>query len=251
MRMILDEYEYAQKMIKEKRFLDKPMSSCDINILARYYRWYEGLTGIKLKKEIIDFCEKATNIYNDISYESRIEYACNLSKRLKLRLPKSVFLTQTEIDIIKNIDSSENIKKTLFGMLCLSKYYKVTSIKVLRTENENASDRLYYNRPISDVLTLMKIRLNKAQRYGLMYELQHSNLVNAKYNGNYEMLFYDKIGEQQYEIKYIEDILMYYEIIIKNKDNLTLCSKCGRPMFVYNTHKNRQCVEPVCKECKI
>jgi hypothetical protein len=97
----------------------------------------------------------------------------------------------------------------------------------------------------------MKIRLNKAQRYGLMYELQHSNLVNAKYNGNYEMLFYDKIGDPQHEIRYIEDILMYYEIIIKNKDNLTLCSKCQRPMFVYNTHKNRQFVEPVCKECKI
>ena len=32
MRMILDEYEYAQKMIREKRFLDKPMSSSDINI---------------------------------------------------------------------------------------------------------------------------------------------------------------------------------------------------------------------------
>ena len=251
MRMILDEYEYAQKMIKEKRFLDKSMSSCDVNILARYYRWCEGLTGIKLKNEIIDFCEKATNIYNDISYESRIEYACNLSKRLKLRIPKSIFLTQTETNIIKNIDNNENIKKTLFGMLCLSKYYKATSIKVSKTENENISDRLYYNRPISDVLTLMKIRLNKNQRYGLMYEIQHSNLVNVKYNGNYEMIFYDKIGEPYYEIKYIEDILMYYEIIIKNKDNLFLCSRCGRPMFAYNTHKNRKFVEPVCKKCKI
>lgn len=251
MRMILDEYEYAQKMIKEKRFLDKSMSSCDINILAKYYRWCEGLTGIKLKKEIMDFCEKTTNIYNDISYESRIEYACNLSKKLRLRIPKPIFLTQTEIDIIKNIDFNENVKKTLFGMLCLSKYYKVTSVKVLKNENENVSDKLYYNRPISDVLTLMKLRLNKAQRYGLMYELQHSNLVNVKYNGNYEVLFYDKIGEPAYEIKHIEDILMYYEIIIKNKENLTFCSKCGKPIFIYNTHKNRQCVETVCKECKI
>ena len=251
MKMILDEYEYAQKMIKEKRFLDKPMSSCDINILARYYRWYDGLSGNKLKKEIIDFCENTTNIYNDISYESRIDYACNLSKRLKLRIPKPIFLTQIEIDIIKNIEFNENIRKTLFGMLCLSKYYKVTSVKVLKTNNENISDKLYYNRPISDVLSIMKIRLNKPQRYGLMYELQHSNLVNAKYNGNYEILFYDKIGEQTYEIKYIEDILMYYEIIIKNKENLVLCSKCERPMFVYNTHKNRKIVEPVCKECKI
>ena len=104
MKMILDEYEYAQKMIKEKRFLDKPMSSCDINILARYYRWYDGLSGNKLKKEIIDFCENTTNIYNDISYESRIDYACNLSKRLKLRIPKPIFLTQIEINIIKNIE---------------------------------------------------------------------------------------------------------------------------------------------------
>lgn len=251
MKMILDEYEYAQKMIKEKRFLDKPMSSCDINILARYYRWYDGLSGNKLKKEIIDFCENTTNIYNDISYESRIDYACNLSKRLKLRIPKPIFLTQIEINIIKNIEFNENIRKTLFGMLCLSKYYKITSVKVLKTNNENISDKLYYNRPISDVLSIMKIRLNKPQRYGLMYELQHSNLVNAKYNGNYEILFYDKIGEQIYEIKYIEDILMYYDIIIKNKENLVLCSKCERPMFVYNTHKNRKIVEPVCKECKI
>ena len=251
MRMILDEYEYAQKMIKETRFLDKPMSSSDINILAKYYRWCNDLTGNKLKNEIIDFCKKATNIYNDISYESRIDYACNLSKRLKLRIPKPIFLTQTEVDIIKDIDFNENMKKTLFGMLCLSKYYKITSIKAVRTQNENASNRLYYNRPISDVLFLMKIRLNKVQRYGLMYELQHSNLVNAKYNGNYEMLFYDKTGEQKYEIKYIEEILMYYEIIIKNKENLSFCSKCGRPMFVYNTHKNRKSVEPVCKECKV
>ena len=251
MKMILDEYEYAQKMIKEKRFLDKPMSSCDINILARYYRWYDGLSGNKLKKEIIDFCENTTNIYNDISYESRIDYACNLSKRLKLRIPKPIFLTQIEINIIKNIEFNENIRKTLFGMLCLSKYYKITSVKVSKTNNENISDKLYYNRPISDVLSIMKIRLNKPQRYGLMYELQHSNLVNAKYNGNYEILFYDKIGEQIYEIKYIEDILMYYDIIIKNKENLVLCSKCERPMFVYNTHKNRKIVEPVCKDCKI
>lgn len=251
MKMILDEYEYVQKMIKEKRFLDKPMSSTDINILAKYYRWCEGLTGNKLKNEVINFCEKATNIYNDISYESRIDYACNLSKKLKLRVPKPVYLTLTEIDIIKNIELNENIKKTLFGMLCLSKYYKITSIKITKNENEINSDKLYYNRPISDVLMLMKIRLNKAQRYGLMYELQHSKLVNARYNGNYEILFYDTIGEQKYEIKYIEDILMYYEIIMKNKENLTICSKCGKPMFVYNTHKNRQIVEPVCKDCKI
>lgn len=251
MKMILDEYEYAQKMIKEKRFLDKPMSSIDINILAKYYRWYDGLSGNKLKNEIIEFCEKATNIYNDISYESRIDYACNLSKKLKLRVPKPVFLTQTEIDIIKNIEFNENIKKTLFGMLCLSKYYKVTSVKVSKVETDLISERLYYNRPISDVLSLMKIRLNKAQKYGLMYELQHSKLVNAKYNGNYEILFHDNIGEQKYEIRYIEDILMYYEIIMKNKDNLSLCSKCGRPMFIYNTHKSRQVIEPVCKECKI
>ena len=26
-------------------------------------------------------------------------------------------------DIIKNIDFNENVKRTLFGMLCLSKYY--------------------------------------------------------------------------------------------------------------------------------
>lgn len=251
MRMILDEYEYAQRMIKEKRFLDKPMSSCDLNILAKYYRWCEDLSGIKLKNQIIDFCETSTTIYKDISYESKIDYACNLSKKLKLRIPKPVFLTQTEIDIMMNIDFNENMKKTLFGMLCLSKYYKITSIKVIKTASENISDKLYYNRPISDVLYLMKIRLNKPQRYGLMYDLQHSNLVNVKYNGNYEMLFYDKIGEQKYEIKYIKDILMYYEIIIKNKDNLSFCTKCGRPMFIYNTHKNRQIVEPVCKSCKI
>lgn len=251
MRIILDEYEYAQKMIKEKRFLDKPMSSGDINILAKYYRWCEGLSGVKLKNEIEDFCEKATNIYNDISYESRIDYACNLSKKLKLRIPKPIYLTESEINIIQNIDFNENIKKTLFGMLCLSKYYKVTSIKAVRTINENASDRLYYNRPISDVLFLMKIRLNKPQRYGLMYDIQHSGLVNAKYNGNYEILFYDNIGDKKYEINYIEDILMYYEIILKNKENLTLCSKCGRPMFIYNTHKNRQTSEPICKDCKI
>lgn len=249
MKMILDEYEYAQKMIKEKRFLDKPMSSCDINILAKYYRWYDGLNGNKLKNEIIEFCKSATNIYNSISYESRIDYACNISKRLKLRIPKPIFLSQSEIDIIKNIEFNENIKKTLFGILCLSKYYKVTSIKVSKTTNE--SDRLYYNRPISDVLLLMKIRLNKVQKYGLMYELQHSNLVNAKYNGNYEILFYDKIGDNKYEIKHIEDILMYYEIIIKNKENLAFCSKCGKPIFIYNTHKNRQAIEPICKDCKI
>ena len=239
MKMILDEYEYAQRMLKEKRFLDKPMSSLDLNILARYYRWCEDLSGVKLKNKIIDFCEESTTIYNDISYESKIDYACSLSKKLKLRIPKPVFLTQSEIDIVKNIDFNENMKKTLFGMLCLSKYFKVTSIKAVRTVNENASDRLYYNRPISDVLSMMKIRLNKPQRYGLMYDLQHSNLVNVKYNGNYEVLFYDNIGEQKYEIKYIEDILMYYEIIIKSKENLALCTKCGRPMFIYNTHKNR------------
>ena len=54
------------------------------DVLARYHRWCCGLTGIKLKNEIIDFCEKATNLYNDISYESKIDYACNLSKRLFL-----------------------------------------------------------------------------------------------------------------------------------------------------------------------
>ena len=83
-----------------------------------------------------------------------------------------------------------------------------------------------------------------------MAELNEDGSVN-KYNGNYEILFYDKIGDNKYEIKHIEDMLMYYEIIIKNKENLTFCSKCGKPIFIYNTHKNRQAIEPICKECKI
>lgn len=246
--MILNELEYCRNMIDNNKFIEKDMSSIDLIILAKYFRWELNITGKKLKDEIIKFCENSS-MYNPVLHDQKIDYACKVSKNFKLRIPKPIFITKDEVDILSKI-KNDNIRKTLFGMLCIAKYYKETTV-IVNSYKEGKSNKLYYNKNISDVLEIMKIKANKYQKYNIMFDIQHSNLVNVKYNGSYEILFCSSL-ESKIKIEYIDDILLYYEYLFNNGDNrIAFCTKCNRPTLLYGSNNYKKIKFLLCKKCKL
>ena len=218
--IVFDEKKYAEEILANKND-GRNTTQKQFNILARYYS-YLGYSDEQIIKALIEFGKNKEGSFNEIVNERKLLNALK-AKQYPLRFGRKVEITTREVNKLLEIEDL-NIRKVLFAILVVAKYFKKNNFVAYRGE-------------LTDLFKLAKLsHLTKANKQGIIYTLGTLGLIDADFRyGYYHVLFYDPEDKDVYmTITNFDDIMRFLPVV---------CQSCGRVML--GKPKRRM----ICDEC--
>lgn len=237
---ILNEKEYAEKLLFAKKPLDK-ISFGELVILAKYYRFLGEQDGDAVREKVIAFCKDNILEFNAILSMDRINAAIRGSARHRLRLPIDVPITKKELESIISI-RNYRYEKVLFVMLVLSKYYKMTNTKIIRVAKDGTPGRLpskaYYLGRMKNSTIFGLARVAERENENIMHILYSQGKIDHDLRANSYFIKFSNTDSLNDEIAFaVTDMNKIVDFYYPH------CIDCGK--IVEKPNQLR------CPECKI
>jgi hypothetical protein len=213
--LIFDEKKYAEEILKNG--FSSFMSRKDLYILAKYFK-YVGENKVQIKKSLIEFCEKYNPEFNEVLSRDRINKAVDNSQKFGLRLPIEINITESELEIIKNI-GNYNRQKILFVMLAISKYVKYSGIRYIPKKESKYEDSYFINEKTTSILKMAKVNMNKIDRRKVFTDFYILGVIDSTYSGAFRITIIDELSPTAITIKDMDNMIDIYPFY---------CEKCGR-----------------------
>jgi len=232
--LIFDEKSYAETLLVHG--FKRMMSVRDLSILAKYLK-HIGKNVKQIRKDLEDFCIKFNPSFNPIISDDIIDYALGACKKYKLRLPNSIMITQSELEIIKTIDDYK-CSKVYFIMLATAKYFSQnrTSIKPKKSKlKEGYTEGFYINERFTGILKIAHVNISKKERYEMMNNLYLLGKIEATYTGAYKINGIES-GSASGSAILIDDLNNLYRFYP------VYCTNCGK-LMEYKPKRRDMCDE--------
>lgn len=222
--MIFCEKQYAEDLLKYG--FTGFMSQRDLNILARYFKSI-GKNKKQIRSDLIEFCKKYNQGFNEFLFETQIRRAIDSSQKYKIREHIEISISEKEMDIIRAVKNF-NKEKILFVMISIAKYFKFNHVG-----QEKQSPHFYVNAKFSQIAKMARVNISKKERNQILFDLNESGLIETNLFGAFKINFVDNENE---------------EIIIKDMNNIIsffpiFCSSCNKKM------DKKLPRHDMCKEC--
>lgn len=232
--IILNEKEYAEECLKNKKIEGKPFYT--LSVLAKYYYKYFGYRKKKITELLIDFMEKVYPRYGyDInSWNESIEKIAKNVSKYTLHEIDGIWITKAELETIENI-KNKVLERLAFTLLCLAKLANA----------KNSNNTGWVNNSDKEIFSLARISCKASQRDEKIGELYEMNLLE----------FPKRIDNLSCRVKYINDDSekkifisdfreLGYEYLKYKGENIIHCRECG--VLFKPKHGN----EHYCINCK-
>jgi hypothetical protein len=237
MKLIFDEYKFAEKILKNG-FVNFS-SQKELNILAKYYK-YNGLENSEIKNNLFIFCCKFIPEYNNDIYEYRLDNAIEYSEKYSLLLGREIYITKNELEKIKKVNDYKT-EYILFLMLAYCRYNRIS---------KNITNKNYFiYENFSTFLNWGKIFLNKVEKEKVKQFLCENGYVNPTKGKlskkaekeTYELLYFDESSEKEIIITDMDNAISFYP---------HYCLDCGRKInkVSYKKHLCDECYQNKRKE---
>ena len=230
-KITFDELAKAQDILKNG-FESGTLTKYEIAVLARYY-FSLGITGTKLKDELIKFCETHSVNFNQVIHRETINYAIKKAEKYNLQSCTDVSITISEMNIIRNL--SYKYAKVLFIMIALAKNSKQN--KTLKKPKNEDNGKYYCNQSLREVVRVAKISMSNDEIMKMKHFLDaENNYISATEVSikSWEILIVDNNSESEIIIKDMNKLHDYLPVF---------CEKCKKT--IEQEHKNKK----YCKEC--
>lgn len=234
MSIVLDEYAWAEKAIKDRTLGAKPFET--FSRVARYY-----LDNGYSKKDVRDImdtfliqCEPSAS---KTKWSDTIDYAVERALKYKGIKIDGIPITEKEIETIDSLEGVQ-LRRLAFTLLCLAKYWNII----------NPLSNGWVNNKDSEIMKLANINTSM-KRQSLMYHtlnekelIQFSKKVD---NTNVRVLFKEDNGK---EVMLIRDFRnLGYQYLKYKGSGYFECESCGITVKESNPGKGRK--QKYCKEC--
>lgn len=227
--MIFDEYEHAEKMLKNG-FLQSTMKLRELQILANYFR-YAGMEDKAIEENLHVFLNKYMANYNKVKFQNIVDNAVKTSKKQKIKKASEIIITKNEWNTIMS-EPNERVQKLLFTYLCLGKYFK---------SNNDKTDKYYVGVKDADLWKISKLHLRKIDRLKLLSNITQKGYITPTLNMSSIVNFIEGDGEEFLKFKPCENMLYYYEKQIGAR--IIFCRVCG------DIEKANANAQKYCKKC--
>ncbi len=228
MNTILDEFVYAEKLLKSG--LTRFMSGKDIRILIKYYR-HIGVEEDKLYEKIVNYLKKIYSDYPEPIYQNFINRIIITSKKYNLIISEPVPFRKNELEKIRTL-KNYRLEKLLFTILILSKYDFI-----MKSKNEDyKNDYNNYTLNLKDSTVLRFAKISKKKDEDLFHELILSGLMKHVRGGGFDVILFDRddTSDILFYVEDINNIWSYYKpyceicgIEIEKRNNRhSLCNEC-------------------------
>lgn len=244
MRVRFDEKSYAEKMRDADGYNNK-FSYPDLPIYAKWVKYnelqkigkdYDTVTADELEKiektvktAVIDYGEKHIICFNPVIDFKEVNYAVDVTRRYKLKIPYPLPITEKEWNTIQTVEN-ENYRKVLFVMLIDSKYYRYFNASLTRKVEVDENTVFYCQTDDAERFKIAKVKFkSKEEKIGCYYTLGQLGLIGFKFGKvDYDYVTFVDISDENV-IDYITDydhLDLHYRKLCG--ENITKCQICNR-----------------------
>ena len=180
MAIVLNEYDWAEKMIHDKNLGDRPTET--LNRVAKYY--YENSYSKREVRKLLDqflvSCNPDASLF---SWSNTLDKITKNASKYSLVQIDYVPVTQKEIDVVMSLGTHME-QRLAFTLLCVSKYWDMIS----NTNNH------WVNSPDKDIFAMANVSVSSKRQdllYGKLLEAGIIRLSKKIDNLNMQVLFGD------------------------------------------------------------
>lgn len=234
MDIVLNEKEYAEKILAEKSVDNKPFFT--LTILAKYYYHCFGYRKKKITELLVDYMQKYYPRYycNRAMWDENIEkIAKNVSKYTFYEI-SGVWITEAELVTIESINNKV-LERLAFTLLCLAK------LGALKNPNNNG----WVNLEAKEIYRLARISCSVIDRYKKLGQLKELSLLEfPQKNDNLScrVTFINNDSEQKLFISDFREL--GYEYLQYKGEEFIRCGECGILM-----RNNKAGNKKYCSQC--
>ena len=235
MDLILNEKEYAERMLELGEFNPKDLGSV-IALLTRYM-YQEKYTQKEIYNNIEEFVTKVVPEFINAWY-SFIDKCINKAKKRDLLNIDYIPITQKELDTIKEIKNPAR-ERLVFTLLVIAKFNN------LKSETNNN----WINYPMEMWFKLARVACKVDDRPYMIYDLKEAGLVEVSKKitrFNIRITFVDNESEPVLKITDMRELGYQYQNL-GPKSKIKLCKRCGKPYKV----KNSKARSAFCSDCQV
>lgn len=194
MAIVLNEYEWAERMITDRKLGNKPGET--LSRVAKYY--FENRYSKREVRKLLDqFLMQCNPDASLVHWSETLDKIVKAAQRYPLIQIDHVYISEKELEKISTL-SSRQLRRLAFTMLCVVKYWNAIS------PNNNC----WLNTTDREIFQMANINV-PSNRHDLMYgELREAGFIRLSKkidNLNVQILFVDESEEENDGGLYIKD----------------------------------------------
>jgi hypothetical protein len=245
--VILDEYRYAQELLRERQ---EKLQNKDLIILAKFWR-AEGLKPSKIKRNLLEYCQKTDKYGSEFFWNKKIKWVFNESRKYRVQRPVNIYITEEELKSIKSVNDYQK-EKILFVLLAFAKFKKHGNFKVSPSKRPRKLGLFYASLSPRDIFDLARVNVRKQKRFQILKELGDSGFIRQKSYTNrkgwsYGTVLLNYANEESpvgIALEDCDNFVLYYQRFCGEK--VAGCS-CGK-LYLKKTSRHNLC--PACWSMK-
>ncbi len=234
--VILNEKQYAADCLRDGYVGDKPYQT--INVIAKYLYHSEGYTPAQISQTLAEFLRKNYPRYKAGKkfWEDAIEKVCRKVKDSRLHEVTNFWVTQSEIDTIKNLQGKA-LQRLAFTLLCYAKIYDLCEY----------SKDYWVNEEMKNIFKAAHINCTVKKRAAMVRELVKLGLVEMPSRIDNLSVRITFVDENSTGVINVDDIRELGLIWLKHcGENIVRCVECGVLM-----KDNKEGTRRYCDNCLV
>ena len=163
MSIVLNEYDWAERAIKDKALGKKPYET--LSRVAKYYTYknYSRREVRRLLDEFLLQCEPAASL---VTWSDTLDSAAKYATKYPLIMIDDVVVTKPEMEKIDALPGKQ-LRRLAFTLLCISKYLYAVS------ENTN----YWVNTPDNEIMQMANINTSIKRQSSMFGQLKDAGMI--------------------------------------------------------------------------
>lgn len=235
MSIVLNEYEWAERMISNHDLGKKPVET--LSRVAKYY-YGNGYSKREIRKLLDTFlvqCDPQASLVHWSEMLDRITKSVNRYPIIRM---DGVIVTDKELESIETLEGKQ-IRRLAFTLLCVAKYWDVVS----------ASNNHWVNSSDKEIMQMANINTSIKRQSAMFATLRSAGLIRFSKkidNLNVQVLFVEH-GEAAI---YIQDFRnLGYQYLKRYGGSYFECVNCGLTVKIREPSKGRR--QKYCSSCAV
>ena len=238
MSIVLNEYDWAERAIKDKALGKKPYET--LSRVAKYYTYknYARKEVRRLLDEFLLQCEPAASL---VTWSDTLDSATKYATKYPLIMIDEILVTKPEMEKIDSLPGKQ-LRRLAFTLLCISKY--------LYTVSENTN--YWVNTPDNEIMKMANINTSIKRQSSMFGQLKDAGMIRFSKqidNLSVQVLFAED-GEIALRVTDFRNL--GYQYMKYHGEPYFECAHCGITAKITNPeNKNSSWKQKYCRDCAV
>lgn len=233
MNIVLNEYEWAERAIREKDLGKKPTET--LSRIAKYYIYKEN-SGKETRKMIEEFLVRCDPGANPVKWSDTLDRIVRFAERYPIIMIDGISITEPEIKKIRSIEGRQ-LQRLAFTLLCVAKYLYSVSDK----------NDFWVSTPDNEIMKMANIRTSVKRQSMMFGQLKDAGMIRFSKkidNLSVQVLFAEEGKE---ELRVTDFRNLGYQYLKYLGEPYFYCECCGVATKIRDTTKGNK--KKYCDDC--